>query len=363
MKVLTKLTHYTSFTKQYLSGVQLKTRFFFETLEKLRVHINTRIAHSCEHDWRVIDFTFDNDVNTYIPSNIWVSHLYFSDDKVSVDWSGKIVNSDCSRILFHSVVGQVTITHHGLDGFVALLITFINEDGLTTKINSLLTSCNKLIATQFNSMAQVDCTINESSFVSNIHVKRLLGAWIDFLKQYKRVHSAHIDAVVRHTTIIVQKVFFKQYIFKNTETVRYTYHTNYDESIDKLNLGDAITKARLVPFIKTIFRITTLEQWSDYLESLLELSENDIIKIFLSVDSSFGQVFLRTDLRNNYHAVVLKCESRRPQKKVRDTWYDQTITLYNIDGSTMYYGDYIYDENLCLLSIKEKFRSPRFRNL
>ena len=362
--VLAKLKYFTSFTKCYLSGVQLKPKYFDNIIKTYRAFIVNNLCKYFKENSEVIsegfivDFYFRNAIKEWEPSDISASNIKLSLGVVeNISEAGSLYNYE--DIFMKSIVGANTVEKYGIDGFLALLIIFIDEKYLleTKKIEPLYILCSKLLAEKFNKMystriydVNIKNNYDSHRLVLELQLKKKIKDWIDLIQSIINLPEEIIQDCAMYFSENIQKVFFKRIIQSDNCTI-ITYQKNYDDVIDASIIGENIRNmylSKVISYIKEIYKIITMSQWLDFLISIFKLNEVDILIIFFHIDPIFRNVFF--GLQNNFcnkEISFLHIESIKHLCLIKDKYYEKNMTIYCPNQTSEYkLVKWTYDENL-----------------
>lgn len=172
-KVLIKLANYVSESQKYLSGQHLKPERFEYILSKLKLFIEINKNHQSNGKCLpyVIDFKLKK--NSWEISTIIASALYEKNNKIVSSAPGETY--DYRAIIFDSIVNQSAIDKFGEDGFVAMLIVFIEEDSIINHQSLSIHSIAKHYAELINGLFDND--INQFNIEFTCIPKYLHDKW------------------------------------------------------------------------------------------------------------------------------------------------------------------------------------------
>ena len=379
-KVLDKLTYYTSFTKEYLSGIHLKPKKFHIILQNIKKYILERIAEPMRYpeddfetgetcdDGFLINFEFDNGIDSYKPSSMLTNGIKFNDNNMA-DLTRTGYSFDYEDLFLYSVIGAKTIKKHGYDGFLALLLIYLPEKNFIKEkeVESLAVKCSKNIAEKFNNLLAFETKI--SRLEPRPSIKPRLRLWLELFEYLKNVPDEQIEICAKYMNGDIQRVFFKRVDFDNENIFHnlYTYHTNYDNIID--DIVELCHVEELVSYIKDIHSATTLAMWRELLTNLLKLSNKKILRILGLIDHYFSEVLLNLEKIKDFRVDIfnLQLSSKTSFEIIDGTRYAETRVFFALDTKQIrqfhcIYRDnnvkethtWIYDENLEVVDIKKE---------
>lgn len=365
-RVLAKLNCYTSYTKEYLSGVQFKPKYFDSILKTYyRFIIGQLQKYSKTHSKQilegfVIDFTFNDGQEEWLPSEIWACDIKISPEgKIEdVGIPGSLYGYD--TIFMESIVGASTIEKYDMDGFLALLIIFINED-LVMKNGSLpekkpnYLSQLEILAKKFNTMCSKTHNIKDfrngegeldlPKLVSELQPKKKIKEWMNFLISVSAIRDFHkmIEKCAMYMKENIQLVFFKSIV--NSDGMIISYQKNYDVIIDMA--ASKIDMCGLDKYIKEIYKLSTIPLWINFLVRLVELDNEDILYIFFSIDPIFRHIFFGIPIISyGWEICKLAIESKKCRCLIKDRYYDKSIEIYHPEQNKYECVKWLYDKDL-----------------
>ncbi|XWV25986.1 putative orfan [Tupanvirus soda lake] len=363
-KVLTKLQEYTNYTTMYLSGVQLKPKYFDEIIQiynefvvkKLenRMNISEKITSGY-----IVNFSSFKDNIKFPESNyVWGNEITMNTDSTLYE-----IESPCSiynyeEIIMDSIVGDESIQEYGVDGFLALLIVSLNEDSMINKVqvDSLLTMCQKNLANKFNMLRKKwEYSISQSAFnkINNhklarmFQPKKILTKWIDFLESISHLPTNIIEDSIRYMNEPIQMIFFK-ILNVHDDTVIIHYKTNFDivKYSTKVNFND-----KELSIIKNMLEIKSIKEWINFLYDLILLEGDTIIKIFLHIEPKFALVFFGIDIEKENCLFKLYVSTKKTYELIKGKLYDKCLIIYNFD-SIKTCTTWKYDKDLNFIGYK-----------
>jgi hypothetical protein len=343
-QVLSKLEYFASFPKKYLSDIHLKPKYFMSILKKMEVFINNHIENA-KGDFlfqkgSVVNFSFENFASE--PSVISIDAIYVSNE----DLNKESDSFDRNLIMMKSIIGRGTINEYGIDGFMALLIIYIHDDQLLMDPDNLLTICAKTIAVQFNKMAGVKFKITKicGGTGNDIGARNSINRWIIFLKKMKAIPLEQLMQATKYMEKSVQEALFKYRALYKRDMIT-TFYTDYHD--EKFNELERITGTNfLVPYIKEIYKATTIDEWIECLEKLAKLNDSDIAVAILTFDPCFGKVLLNTTIiEAGNQKFILTIFSKAWMPEIRGIRYEQIIDFRDVMGNNLYSRKWIYNVN------------------
>lgn len=345
-KILKKIVEYTGHTKMYLSGVQFKAVHFEQMLKKMELLVMECIKKNLSNEkpfdfCYVVSFDVKRSEKSSNPSEMCCHKIYSrimtnnDMDCVEHEQPNFYTDGTCgaagySELLLRSIVGKETITNFGYDGFMALLIIklyeeIIDEELIALKQNSSeKISFEKYVAEQFNyihvqpvieidmkNIQELSQTTNQSVWkivAKKIGLQEKLGHWFRTLELATKIPAGQFESCRPYMHEYIQRALFKQ-VEPSKENVNYgtwneisLYHKNYDAIFDELLKTTVPTKRDemmiKINFYKTIFKISTLSEWLDFLHELKQMPDAFIISFLLTID----ECFMRT-LVGNVHFI------------------------------------------------------------
>ncbi|XWV24743.1 putative ORFan [Tupanvirus deep ocean] len=367
-QVLTKLKEYTSHITNYLTGIHLKPKYFEDIIQKYHKFIIIFLT-SCKINKQplttgyVIDFIFDNNkkhtqpstMNAYQFTTSQTIVFYYIDNQAIVDVDPLFEHE---TIFMESIVGNKTIEKYGIDGFLALLIIFINEDNILLKYNvdSLFVLCQKNLAKKFNSMCSNldylfydECNlpfgINHRNLSGMIKPKEFIKKWINFLEPMLSLPNALVVDSIKYINKRIQMVFFKEIRTKNDKQIS-NFITDYDNIIDRLVLDYPHDK-ELFENVRIIFKLKELKDWHEYLQKLILMDNSFIIKVLFSIDKDFSYVLLNVNIDNCFvDLFTLKIKTRKIYVPIKGNLYPSITQIDDIDDIKTTTVNWHYDKNL-----------------
>ncbi|XWV25985.1 tryptophan synthase beta chain 1-like isoform X1 [Tupanvirus soda lake] len=366
-QVLSKIKEYTRHITMYLSGVQLKSKYFDDIVRIYHNYIIDSLVDSKNDEQPIttgfiINFTFHNDKFSWEPSEIWANEIVMETDGtlIELDEAGTLYHSD--SILLKSIVGYETIQKYGIDGFLALLIIFLKEDDLSGKNNveSLLTICQKNLATKFNEMCTdtkhiiyddlvANRDIDYNDLIRKIKPKESIRKWIIFLESIFHLPDSVIKESAKYMREEIQMVLFKEVRYRDDLVVT-NYDTDFNDIINGLILDDPNNK-ELLENIKIIFKIKEIKEWHTFLEKVVLMDDSFIIKFLSNIDSKFASVFLNIYVSRD-HFFCLKLKSKKQFELVKGNLYDRYMEIYNVGSVKLSHVNWYYDKDLNCIGYK-----------
>ena len=196
--VLTKLKYFTSFTKRYLSGVHLKPKYFDDIIKIYHEFIaNNLCKYTKENNDEdilkgfIVDFHFSSAIKEWEPSEILASDIKLNSDGSveNIGEAGGLYNYE--DIIMKSIVGENTIEQYGIDGFLALLIAFVDEKYLIRirTVEPLFALCSKSLGEKFNNMCdikihsiEIKTNYDSHKLILALQPKKKIQDWINLIQ-------------------------------------------------------------------------------------------------------------------------------------------------------------------------------------
>ncbi|XWV24745.1 putative ORFan [Tupanvirus deep ocean] len=356
-QVLAKLIEYTSH-RVHLSEIQLKPKYFYQIIETYQNFVTKYLKNSNEITkfltGYVVDFSlFQNTINHNF-CYIWVVKIFLDADGSlkKVCEENKINNYEI--IIMRSIVGAETIKQYGIDGFLALLIMYINEDHMenVVPVDSLVTICKKNLANKFNMLrndivyyisGNTQCTeIDYYELAIRFEPKKILDKWINlFIELTSNLPDSVIEDSIKYMNQSIQMIFFKKINDVDDTTVIH-YKSNFDDVINDMQKQFNV---RELSIIESILKINTIDKWIDVLKELILLNDDDIMRIFIQIQPKFANVFFGIDV-NLKRLLKFTVLTRKDFVLIKGKLYDKHMEIHNIGSVTLTTITWKYDKDL-----------------
>ena len=305
-KVLKKLKYFTSFTTNYLANIHTKPQRFNKIITYIKNYIlkikkesmqpskettkknNDTFTEEYEPYAFIINFEFDNDEFISEPAIINVNRITLKKDTSSIVVGPRASLYDYENILCRSIVGQETVNEWGLDGFIALLITFLNEENLCEedKVESLQLLCIKHI---------INPLVNLLDSTYLLCYRNALENWLKVFINLSNVFTKNFHLDIADYLYLsdenVQKFFFKKVTNKDCNI---EYHTNHIISND-------INKDPLSEYINGFLSTNTIDGWIEFINKILVLEDSEINKILYNLDAFCSIRIISNGFRFDYY--------------------------------------------------------------
>lgn len=328
--VLKKLVYFTNFSTNYLLNIHNKQDKFPTIIQHLKQFITGSLNKEFYTDSNrmfIINFSFDEKDNTKTFDIISNPIHFINSEPKHIDISENLNNN--KLILCRSIVRRKTINKWGIDGFLALLIINIDVDNLLNNPKSLKTLCEMVIVNQL-----------EQIFNSSKNPRERLEICLD---RIKKLPNFDFFESIHEINIFIQKV-----LFKHVQTLMFNidYVFDYDESkLEPLDFS-------LHEYVINFFTIQTSHDWIIFLENILKLSDDELIKISYYLDKDISRFFFCLDHDNNFRITELKISKLEKHVTFDGYKYIDWCSFFDLNGACISFENRIYDNKLDIVNIK-----------
>lgn len=335
--VLSKLKYFAGFSTDYLSDIHLKQDRFQTIIQHLNQYISESlnkefvgdtIKMSCYRNIFIVNFIFNNedDMVDILANPVYFIHV---EHNVYVTIAEHLNNND--YILCRSIVGKDTLDKYGIDGFLALLIIYIDTNHLLNQPKSLKTLCEIMKVKQLHQIYHNSRTGTP---------RECLKTWLNGLKFLSNFDFDFGNSICEIDSNI-QQVLFK--------CVR-TYGTDiwYVPDLTKLKL-DSIDQS-LHKYINDFITIKSKEEWIKLLENVLKLSDDQLLIIGNHMDRTINNVLLNFCYDNSFPA-IMKISIRETYVVINGNRYPDCHLYYNSNGTCNSVTSWTYNHALEVINV------------
>lgn len=295
--VLEKLRYFAGLTTDYFARIHSKPNRFEQIVKGLKYFILDKISSYKKNEFGhtkseprcyVVDFILDN---KYCP-RIMYSYRITDVEKMK----GKFSDFICDKsILLQSIVGKKTVDEWGIAGFIALVISYINDELLVPEVESLANKCLKKIASFFTEVQQKNDSKPPRICLTN---------WLNF---FEKTLYFNVSTSRMYINSAMQQVFFK---CEKNDCSLFSYFTDYEKAFAELGL----LENKFYSLINGFMTSTTRKEWILLLQEVLKLSDSDLINLACELSDDFRQICFGID-RNSCSKTFCVCINTKKEMK------------------------------------------------